>query len=65
MSSIEGQIEQICQGILETIEQTDFKELTARSEIVGILHLTDVRRRRNLSKAWTKPQQSLKEMLVK
>ena len=42
MSSIDEQIETISQGILETIGQTDFKELSSASEIVGILHLTDV-----------------------
>lgn len=42
MRSIDEQIEKISQGILATIEQTDFKEVSSASDIVGILHLMDV-----------------------
>jgi hypothetical protein len=63
MSAIDEQIEKISQGILEMIEQTDFKELTTRSNIIGILHLTDVRRAKKLvesmDKASTKSERNV------
>jgi hypothetical protein len=63
MSSIDEQIEKISQGILETIEQKDFREVTAGSEIVGILHLTDVRSAKKLvdsmDKASTKSERNV------
>lgn len=54
MSSIDEQIETISQGILETIEQTDLKELSSPSEIVGILHLTDVKSAKKLVESMDK-----------
>lgn len=54
MSAIDEQIEKISWGILETIEQTDFEELITRSEITGILHLTDVRSAKKLVESMDK-----------
>ena len=48
MSSIDKQIEEISQGILVTIEQTNLKDLSASNEVAKLLHLTDVHRAKNL-----------------
>jgi len=48
LSSIDKQIEEISQGILVTIEQTNLKDLSASNEVAKLLHLTDVHRAKNL-----------------
>jgi hypothetical protein len=48
LSSIDKQIEEVSQGILVTIEQTNLKDLSASKEVAKLLHLTDVHRARNL-----------------
>ena len=48
VSSVDEQIEKISRGILETIEQTDFNEVSSLSGIVGFLHLTDVKSAKKL-----------------
>ena len=48
MSSIDKQIEEISQGILVTIEQSNLKDLSSSNEVAKFLHLTDVHRAKNL-----------------
>ncbi len=48
LSSADKQIEEISQGILVTIEQTNLKDLSASNEVAKLLHLTDAHRAKNL-----------------
>ena len=48
MSSLDGEINDVAEKILSTIEQTNSKNLESSAEVTAILHLIDVQRAKKL-----------------
>lgn len=48
MSSLDGEVDDLAEKVLATIEQASSKELTSSSEVTAILHLTDARHAKKL-----------------